>query len=151
MGRDPYAQGLITFNPFVERKSIAGELVTVLDGMLNNRGIELIHARSRVLQKHEIHELILAVETGAKPGSNVDHICYLGFFEVLEGGVIVSGDRIRIGENWCGTVVGFDETHVPNHINIVVSGEVKKTGLELQLRVGDGVQILPAGGSNDRG
>ncbi|UUZ79912.1 hypothetical protein LJK88_33520 [Paenibacillus sp. P26] len=85
MSRDPYAQGLITFNPFVERKSVAGQIVTVLDGKLPSRGIELIHARSRVLQKHEIHELILSFEPDPAPGSKVDHIGYLGFFEVLEG------------------------------------------------------------------
>lgn len=151
MGRDPYAQGLITFNPFAERRKLMGEIVTVLDGRLDNRGLELIHARSRVLQKYEIHELILSVELEAKPGSRVDRICYLGFFEVDQGGVIVSGDRIRIGESWSGTVAGFDETHCPNHLNILVTGDDMQTGSELHLRVGDRVQIIPAGGSDDSG
>ncbi|WP_248925025.1 DUF6917 domain-containing protein [Paenibacillus hamazuiensis] len=141
MSRDPYAQGLITFDPFVERKSVAGRIVTVLDGKLDNRGIELIHARSRVLQKHEIHELIISFETDPAPGKRVDRIGYVGFFEVHEGGVIVSGDRIRIADKWSGTIAGFDETHVPNHINIVVCGDLNQTGLELGLRVGDMVQI----------
>ena len=150
MGKDPYAGGLITFNPFAERRKLTGEIVTVLDGRLSNRGIELIHARSRVLQKHEIHELILTVEQGAAPASQVNRICYLGFFEVLQGGVIVSGDDVHIGEQWRGKVVGYDETHVPNHINIVVTGKQEQTGQELDLHVGDQIQFIPAGERDDK-
>jgi hypothetical protein len=151
MGKDPYAQGLIDFNPFAERRDIAGHIVTVLDGRLDNRGIELIPARSRVLQKHEIHELILSLEADGKPGARIDRIGYLGFFEVAQGGVVVTGDRIQINGKWSGIILGFDETHTPNHINIVVSGDVKKTGRELVLRVGDCVTVEAAGGTDDVG
>ncbi|MEW9699202.1 hypothetical protein [Paenibacillus sp. SI8] len=150
MGKDPYAGGLLTFNPFAERRLLTGEIVTVLDGRLLNRGIELLHARSRVLKKYEIHELILTLEPGAEPGTQVNRVCYLGFFEVQQGAVIVAGDEVRIGEKWQGKVVGYDETHVPNHINIVVTGEEEKTGLELRLQVGDRIQFIPTGERNDK-
>lgn len=151
MGKDPYAQGLISFNPFVERRKVKGELVTVLDGRLADRGIELIHPRSRVLQKNEIHELILTVEKDAKPASQVNRICYLGFFEVHQGGVIVSGDQVVIGQKWFGEIVGYDETHVPNHINIVVTADEENTGFEIGLRVGETIEIIPKESQNIKG
>ncbi|WP_036745700.1 DUF6917 domain-containing protein [Paenibacillus sp. UNC451MF] len=147
-GQDPYTRGLINFDPFVERRRMIGEVVAVLEGRLSNRGLALIHARSRACRKHDIHELILTADPEAKPGVQVDQIAYLAFFEVTRGAVIVAGDRIRIGDRWSGTVVGFDETHVPNHINIVVAGE-EVTGREAGLGVGDAVHIIPEGDEDE--
>lgn len=141
MGRDPYAKGLINFEPFVSRRETIGEIVTVLDGRLSNRGIELIHPRSRCLKKYEIHELIVTAEKDAAPSKDVNRICYLGFFEVQRGGVIVTGDEIYIGDKWKGKIAGYDETHSPNHLNIVVYSEEEVTGLEAGLEVGDLIRI----------
>lgn len=128
---------------------MTGEVVAVLEGRLSNRGLVLIHARSRACRKHDIHELILTAESQAKPGVQVDKIAYLAFFEVTSGAVVVAGDHIIIGDRWNGTVAGFDETHAPNHINIVVTGEKEWTGQEAGLRVGDAVHIIPAGDEDE--
>ena len=48
------------------------------------------------------------------------------------------GDEIRTDRTGLiGTVVGFDESHAPNHFNIVVQAARSQTGRELGLRLGD--------------
>lgn len=52
--------------------------------------------------------------------------------------MIVSGDELRIDGKLVGTLAGFDETHMPNHLNIVMHGE-ESDGEERGLKVGDSV------------
>jgi len=114
--------------------------VAVLRGQLDDRGLELIRPSSRALLRGEIHELLVTVETGAGPGSRVDSVGYLAFFEVERGGVAVVGDGVGWG-NTSWTLVGFDLTHAPNHLNLVVQGGSRLSGEELGMAVGDPVWI----------
>lgn len=137
---DPYVAGLFRSNPYAALREITGTVVAVLDARLEGRGLNLIAPISRCLVRGEIHELILT--TGVVgPGDRVDDVHYLAFFEVSKGGVVVVGQTVRIAGHEVGRIAGFDETHMPNHMNIVLSGSRGVTGGELGLQPGDAVII----------
>jgi len=135
-GIDPYQAGLFKKNPYAKKQDVKGKLVVVLDGKLEGRNLKLITPISRALNKNEIHELIFTDEQEAGPGKKVDNIAYLGFFEVTEGSVMVSGDELYLDGKLVGRIAGFDETHMPNHLNIVIKADERKTGIELNAEVG---------------
>ena len=134
--KDPYAAGKFCSNPYAEKKEVDGWLVVILDGRMEDRGLELITPISRCLRTHDVHELILTDES-ARPGEKVNQIAYMGFFEVANGGVIVSGDKVLLDEKCIGTLVGYDETHMPNHLNIVIQTDKLLTGIELEAGLGN--------------
>lgn len=137
--RDPYLRGQPPAR-FVRHRPVTGVVVAVLAGSLPDRGLELIPQPSRVLCRGEVHELILTTEEAA-PGSRVDAISYLGFFEVKQGGVVVVGDDLRVRGSVIGEIAGFDATHLPNHLNVVVRGKVALDGLAWRFGLGDPVVI----------
>jgi uncharacterized protein YuzE len=63
-------------------------------------------------------------------------VAYIGFFEVEEGGIILVNDRVTVEGQEVGQVVGFDFTHAPNHLNILIRTEAPVTGAELGLKPG---------------
>ncbi|KYO66166.1 DUF6917 domain-containing protein [Thermovenabulum gondwanense] len=136
--KDPYKEGMFKNNPYAKKKPVKGIIKVVLDGIYDERGLNLIVQPSRCLLKNEIHELILTTEE-VKPGDGVNKIAYLGFFEVTEGSVAVYGDPVKIGGKQVGVIAGYDETHFPNHYNIVVKGTELLSGkdrlLELDMEV----------------
>lgn len=132
---DPYRQGLTNTQNYVQRSEIKGRLVAVLRGRLENRGLELMGTPSRVLNKNEIHELIL---TNIDPsGIKVDAIAYLGFARIEVGGVLLKDDEVFCQGMSLGVVLGFDSTHLPNHLNIILKGDEGKSGEELGINLGD--------------
>ena len=141
MSKEPYKLGLIKENPFRAKKEILGEIVAILDLIIGKRGMQLIAPMSRALLKHSICELALTDEDTARPGQFVNHVGYLGFLEVKAGGVAVVGDTISIREKLIGSLVGFDTTHAPNHLNLVIKVEKVTTGGQIKLKIGDSVTI----------
>lgn len=137
---DPYVAGLFKSNPYTALREITGTVVAVLDARLAARGLRLIAPISRCLARGEIHELILTTQP-VGPGDRVEDVHYLAFFEVTQGGVAVVGQTVRIAGHEVGRVAGFDETHMPNHMNVVLSGTRGVTGGELGLHPGDAVTI----------
>lgn len=137
---DPYSNGILKVHPYVKKKDVTGELVAILEGSLENRGLHLIKPISRVLCEDEIHEIIVTDEQDAAPGKTVNAIAYLGFFEVKSGGVIVTGDEVYLKGHFIGTIAGFDETHMPNHINIIIKAPQRFTGIECDAELG--MQLL---------
>ena len=134
MVSDPYKSGKFKSNPYYEKSDVEGRLVVVLDGMMDNRALELITPISRCVCKYDIHELIFTDEQG-KPGDIVNKIAYLGFLEIERGGVIIAGDIVELNGVVIGTLAGFDETHMPNHQNIVINstGLISGKGLNVEL------------------
>lgn len=63
----------------------------------------------------------------------MDRIAYLGFVEIISGGVLVAGDELLIDGKVLGRIAGFDETHLPNHINIVIISDKRCDGVSLGL------------------
>ncbi|SDF54943.1 DUF6917 domain-containing protein [Sporolituus thermophilus] len=136
---DPYKSGKLKNNPYAKKSDVGGSLVVVLDGQMDDRGLSLIAPISRCIKKDEVHELILTDEMGARPGVTVNSIAYLGFFAAEQSGVLVEGDEVTVNGKKIGKIAGFDETHMPNHLNIVIKAEKRQTGLELDLNPGDKV------------
>lgn len=137
---DPYKDGKFKENPYYAKRDVTGELVVVLSGKMNNRNLELITPISRCVCQHEIHELIFTDEA-AGPGDKVDRIAYLGFFEVHSGGVLIAGDELEINGQVIGTLAGFDQTHMPNHQNIVINTKFLSSGKDLETKVGDKIKF----------
>ncbi|NPV70929.1 MAG: hypothetical protein HPY55_09830 [Firmicutes bacterium] len=137
---DPYAGGLVKESPYAKKEPVMGRIVAVLRLRMDARELELIKQPSRAVVRGEVHELIVTGED-AGPGSKVDNVAYLGFFEVLNSGVILAGDEVKWGTANLGRLAGFDLTHFPNHLNIVLHSDVTKTGEELGLELGSTVQF----------
>ncbi|KAB2952349.1 hypothetical protein F9B85_09340 [Heliorestis acidaminivorans] len=138
---DPYAKNMLKIHPYAKKKDVVGELVAILDGRLEQRGLQLIKPISRALAVNEIHEIIMTDEDDSKPGSEVNRIAYLAFFEVKGGGVVVTGDPVYLKGKLLGHIAGFDETHMPNHINIVIHSKERLSGIHQGAEIGQQLLI----------
>ena len=134
MSETPYDPRLITPKVYGDRRPVAGEVVALLHVTFERRGLKLIDARSRALPLNEIHELMITDEEDAAPGGGADRVSAIAFFEIKRGGLVVVGDEVSIGGKVLGTLAGFDLTHMPNHMNILVKTERLEAPA---LRVGD--------------
>jgi len=138
---DPYETGLLKGVPCNKKTNILSILVAIMDTEVEGRGLKLISSYTRVLLVNEIHELIITDEKEAGPGKEVNSISYLGFMEVKKGGVVAVGDKVSLEGKVIGEVAGFDETHMPNHQNIIIRSEKRVTGVGLNARLGDKIVI----------
>ena len=134
---DPYVSGVLKKSPYVNKKVVKGNIVVILGSIIENRELNLIIPHSRVVKKNEVHEIMTTSEKNAAPGEVVNSVAYIGFFEVNEGGVILIGDDVYIEGKLIGKVVGFNDTHMPNHQNIVLYSSENKTGPELNINLED--------------
>ncbi len=139
MSKEPHGTGILDKYPYAAKSDVVGKLVCILDARSEERGMELIIHPSRALCQGEIHELAVTDDPEAGPEYTVDRVAYLAFFDVEQGGIVLVGDKVRVGERVIGQVVGFDLTHFPNHMNILVLGSESKTGPELGLSLEDSV------------
>ncbi len=142
MSKDPYSRPDFLLDTYRAKVPILGNLVVVLQGYLPDRELSLINPKSRALLKGEIHELILTDETEAGPGQTVNNIAYVGFVEIEQGGVAVVGDKIVINGQNIGKVAGFDITHMPNHLNIVLKSSQLLSGADSDLELRNKVEIF---------
>lgn len=126
---------------FSEKTDVQIQLVVLMKGCCEDRALELIPEQTRAVRRHDIHEFILTDEPDASPGNRVDRIAYIGFGEVTSGGVLAIGDRISACGNTIGILAGFDYTHMPNHMNIVLYSPDLRAGEEQGLRPG---QVMTA-------
>jgi hypothetical protein len=126
-------------NPYVAKSDVTGRVVAVLRGVTDQRGLYLTAFRSRAVPAGQIHELMITDEA-TDVEMTVNRVALIAFFEVLDGGVILLDDQVTIGDRLVGTVAGFDETHIPNHQNICLNGEVND-GESIGIAVGDLVRI----------
>ena len=141
MGYDPYKSGQFKANPYYAKSDLTGKLVVTLTTTYETRGLQLIAQPSRCICTNQIHELIASDEDGIGPGSTVNKIAYVGFVEIEQGGVIISGDEVLYNDKLIGHIAGFDETHMPNHYNIVLRVSECKTGEALGLVPGGKITI----------
>lgn len=86
---------------------------------------------------------MLCNDPETRPQTVVRKITYLGCIEIVSGSMILAGDRMVIDGQDIGVVVGFAETHAPNHLNIVIraSGALLSGG-EMGIEVGQSVTFL---------
>ncbi len=132
----------VTLATYAANRPVAGAVVTVLNSTHETRGLQLISTYSRALKKNSIHELIATDETDKKPGDAADRIAYLAFFEVTRGGCIIVGETLFVDGKPIGQIIGFDETHEPNHINIVIGVKQRRTGPQLKISVGSKIKFV---------
>jgi hypothetical protein len=132
----------VSLGTYAANRPVNGTVITTLDSAHEARGLKLIPTYSRALRKNSIHELIATDETGKQPGETANRIAYLAFFEVLRGGCVLVGETLLLGNQAIGTVVGFDETHEPNHINIVIGVNERQTGRQLKFSVGKKIRFV---------
>lgn len=138
---DPYADGQLSMPPYVAKALVTGNVCAVLNQTLDYRGLQLIVQPSRVVNAGDVHEIILTDERPAGPGLRVDRVCGIAFITVTRPGVILSGDLVTAGGHELGYVVGFDESHAPNHLNIVLRAEQRATGDVLGIAIGDEISF----------
>ncbi|WP_422368686.1 DUF6917 domain-containing protein [Pelagibius sp.] len=140
---DPYLSGVTPDRPDMAHRAIEGRMVAVSARSHDARGLSLIPQRTRCLRRYDIHELIVTDESGQGSGDTVDRVAYLGFFEITSGGLLIQGDELLIADQMIGSVIGFDETHLPNHLNIVVSAAQRESGRASGLTLNDPVIFQP--------
>ena len=133
----PYDFKKITPSVYGDRRPVEGETVALLHISFDDRGLKLIETKSRTVKKYEIHELMITDEDAA-PGGGANRVRAIGFFEITDSGLIVVGDKVFIEDRLLGTLAGYDVTHMPNHINVVVRAESLD---EPVLRVGDRIRF----------
>ncbi|MFH2112771.1 MAG: hypothetical protein ABIJ47_16100 [Candidatus Bathyarchaeota archaeon] len=133
----PYDFRRITPSVYGDRRPVEGEVVALLHVCFEDRGLKLIETKSRAVRLQEIHELMITDEDAA-PGGGADRVRAIAFFEVNRSGLIVMGDNVSVEGRRLGSLAGFDETHMPNHMNIVVKTESLD---EPAIRVGDRVRF----------
>jgi len=138
---DPYEEKLIARSLCSKKALVRGRVVAVMDAKLSHRGLQLIISPTRALLSGEIHELIVTDEEDTGPGKVVNRIAYIGFFELEKGGVVAKGDKVTSKRKTIGEIVGFDETHAPNHLNIIVKSSKRKSGEELGVELGERLTI----------
>lgn len=138
---DPYEKKLVNQNFYHSKVDIKGRVVVVLDGLIDNRGLSLIKPPSRAFPAGTIIELIGTDEATASPGGNVDKIAYLAFVELTNGGVLLNGDPVYCNSHLIGSLVGYDDTHMPNHQNTIVRMDERKSGAQLGFALGDEIII----------
>ncbi len=126
---------------YTSKRHVQGSLMYVFALRADERWMQLETFPSRALLRGEIHELIVSADSGLQPGARVRDVAYIGFFEVNIGGIAELGDEVWAGGRRLGTLAGFDLTHYPNHLNIVVSADFAATGAELGLDVGTPLQF----------
>ena len=132
----------VTLAAYAANRPVAGTVVTVLNSAHEARGLKLIATWSRALPKNSIHELIATDEAGKRPGDTADRIAYLAFFEVTRGGCIIVGETLFVDGKAVGEIIGFDETHEPNHINIIIGVKQRQTGRQMKISVGSQIKFV---------
>lgn len=135
---DPYTRRPST-DFFWTKSTVFGRVVVVFHGYLDDRGLALIRQRSRAVRRGDVHEMLITDEADAGPGSSVNRVAGFGFIEFLSGGVLLVDDEVLIGDKHIGRIVGFDETHMPNHMNIVIFASPVRSGRDLGLATHDRV------------
>lgn len=139
---DPYERQLVNRSFYHGKLPIRGRVAVVLRGLLENRSLNLIKPISRAFPAGTIIELIGTDEEQAGPGATVERIAYIAFVELLDGGVLLAGDRVIIAGREIGVIAGFDDTHMPNHQNTVIRVNKRISGADLGITPGDDV-LLP--------
>jgi hypothetical protein len=139
--RDPYALGIVPPQPFAAKLPLCGQLVAVLRVTFERRGLELEPVGSRAFPDGAIAELAVTDEPDAQPGKTVQRAAYLGFVRFPTGGLVIVGEACSIDGEKVGVVAGFDTSHEPNHLNIVVRADRLAHGAERGLTPGQTVEF----------
>jgi hypothetical protein len=134
----PYDFNRITQSVYGDKRPVEGEIVALLHIVFEDRGLKFIETKSRTVKLYEIHELMITDEK-AEPGGRANNVRAIGFFEISKPGLIVVGDGVWVDDRYLGKLAGYDLTHMPNHMNVVVRSDNLN---EPRLRVGNKVRFI---------
>jgi hypothetical protein len=127
--------------PIVDAAPLVARVVAVIDLLRDDRGLRLAAWTSRAIRTGEIHELVAtSMEEGAS-SERIDAVAYLAFVEFTQGGVMLVGSVLRRENVEVGRLLGFDDTHMPNHMNLIVQSVRRATGAKLGWRIGDRIDF----------
>jgi hypothetical protein len=124
---EPYEGQIVPRHLKCLKNPVDAHVVGVLGNTAERRGMTLIPMPSRVVRAGDVHELVSTVEA-ARPGETVESVGYLGWVGFDQPGVLVAGDTVYVNGRRLGEICGFDETHAPNHLNIVIKTAEILTG-----------------------
>lgn len=124
---DPYQSGIAAKVSYTDKRTITARIVAVLKGTLEDRGLKIIFPRSRAVRQHDVVELMTTMQRECKAGDRVDRVTYIGFAEIENSGVLRVGDHVVFDGQVLWSVAGFDETHYPNHLNVIMKPVAEKT------------------------
>lgn len=141
--RDPYVTGLSKGRRDWPHVALEAKFLAVLKERHDDRALQLIPQGTRCIRRNEIHELMVTDEADAGPGRVIDRVANVCFAEFTAGGVLVEGDQVVVHGETIGEIAGFDETHMPNHQNIVIKSRERITGFERGYRLGDAISFIP--------
>jgi hypothetical protein len=116
---------------------IASILCSVHGTRRNNRGMKPIVQRTRCVEQGSIHEIIIVEERVVKEKGLIEETAYIGFTQFLTGGLLECGDSVYLNNMLLGELAGFDDTHMPNHLNILVQRSNLVTGIDLKCSFSD--------------
>lgn len=136
MSKEPHLVPPTKGLSYVMKKDVEAKMVSIADSQREDRGMDLIIQKSRAVIKGHLHEAAVTLDINASPGKTVNSVAYLGMMEITEAGLIVIGDEVIADGVKIGEVAGFDETHFPNHMNILIRVKELKTGLKMGLQLG---------------
>ena len=128
----------------VRKRAVHGVIVKLLTHTREDRGMRLMDVQTRALLRAEIHELVTTDQDGAAAGDAIDRVGFLGFAEIAAGGIVERGDRVIVDEQPIGTVLGFDDCHFPNHLNVLIAVDRLQTADTLGLTVESEIYFAPA-------
>lgn len=126
------------------KSAVGGRLVKLLSHTRTDRGMTLAPYATRCLLRGEIHEIVTTDQHGAAAGDRIDRVGFVGFAELERGGVVERGDVALAGGRPFGRVLGFDDCHFPNHLNVLVEADRLLTADDLGARVGAEVEFAPS-------
>jgi L-arabinose 1-dehydrogenase len=120
-------------------------VVKLLFHSRTDRGMTLSPWATRCIRVGEVHELVTTTDRPARSGDRVDRVGFLGFAEFQRATVIGRGDAVWLGHRKrIGTIVGFDECHMPNHLNILIETDQLITACDIDLRLGEEIRFVEA-------
>ena len=106
-------------------------LVAVMPDTRKDRNLRLSEFVTRCFAKDEIHEFLVANEWDGDRDAIFNDVSYIGFMRFDQGGVVAVGEKILAEDGQVmGEVIGFDLTHAPNHMNLVLASSSNQTGAE---------------------
>jgi hypothetical protein len=125
---------------FVAKKDLIGRWVAIFDRVRADRDLRVNEFQTRCVVAGNVHEFIICANGSRNVAIN--NVGYLGFGEFLMSGVIAVGDELWLGGNRrIGRLLGFDDTHMPNHQNIIFQAEKVVTGADMGLVIDEGFNI----------
>ncbi len=118
-----------------DKRAVESVVVKLLHHKRTDRGMTLAPYETRCVRSGDIHELVTTDHFEAAQGDRIDRAGFLGFIEITRAGVIEVGDEVVHQGRVLGHVLGFDESHFPNHYNILVSSRTILVADDANLRV----------------